>query len=71
MHQNAQTGADPKVVQWVLGHATAAMTIDLYGHMIDANLWQAARLVGDIYLHRRQHARPRNAPSARFARDSR
>ena len=41
-------GADPKVVQRVLGHATAAMTMDLYGHMIDANLWQAARLVGDI-----------------------
>ena len=41
-------GADPKVVQRVLGHATAAMTMDLYGHMIDANLWQAAQLVGDI-----------------------
>ena len=22
--------------------------MDLYGHMIDANLWQAAQLVGDI-----------------------
>jgi integrase len=44
-------GADPKVVQRVLGHATAAMTMDLYGHMIDANLWQAARLVGDISGH--------------------
>lgn len=32
----------------VLGHATAAMTMDLYGHMMDAKLWQAARLVGDI-----------------------
>ena len=32
----------------MLGHASAAMTIDLYGHMVDANLWQAARLVGDI-----------------------
>jgi integrase len=41
-------GADPKVVQRVLGHATAAMTMDPYGHMIDANLWQAARLAGDI-----------------------
>jgi hypothetical protein len=41
-------GADPRVVQRVLGHATAAMTKDLYGHMIDANLWQAAQLVGDI-----------------------
>ena len=38
-------GADPKVVQRVLGHATAAMTMDLYGHMMDANLWQAARLI--------------------------
>jgi hypothetical protein len=28
------------------GHATAAMMMDLYGHMVDANLWQAARLVG-------------------------
>ena len=39
-------GADPKVVQRVLGHATAAMTMDLYGHLSDASLWQAARLVG-------------------------
>jgi len=39
-------GADPKVVQRVLGHATAAMTMDLYGHMVDASLWQAARLIG-------------------------
>jgi integrase len=36
------SGADPKVVQRVLGHATAAMTMDLYGHMIDRNLWDAA-----------------------------
>jgi Phage integrase family len=41
-------GADPKVVQRVLGHATAAMTMDLYGHLVDDNLWQAAQLVGDI-----------------------
>jgi integrase len=26
-------GADPKVVQRVLGHASAAMTMDLYGHL--------------------------------------
>ena len=36
------------VVQRVLGHTTAAMTMDLYGHLVDGNLWQAARLVGDI-----------------------
>ncbi len=40
-------GAHPKVVQRVLGHASAAMTMDLHGHMVDANLRQAARLVGD------------------------
>jgi integrase len=32
--------ADPKVVQRVLRHATAAMTMDLYGHLVNANLWQ-------------------------------
>ena len=30
-------GADPKVVQRVLGHASAAMTMDLYGHLIVQN----------------------------------
>ena len=24
------------------------MTMDLYGHLVDGNLWQAARIVGDI-----------------------
>jgi hypothetical protein len=32
----------------VLGHASAAMTMDLYGHLVDGNLWQAARVVGGI-----------------------
>ena len=41
-------GADPKVVQRMLGHASAAMTMDLYGHLIDGNLWEAARIVGGI-----------------------
>ena len=41
-------GADPKVVQRVLGHATASMTMDLYGHLVDANLWEAARTIGGI-----------------------
>jgi integrase len=40
------SGVDPKVVQRVLGHATAAMTMDLYGHMIDRNLWDAAQRLG-------------------------
>lgn len=42
------SGADPKVVQRVLGHASAAMTMDLYGHLIDRNLWDAAARLGDI-----------------------
>jgi len=41
-------GADPKVVQRILGHASAAMTMDLYGHLIDRNLWQAAEIVGGL-----------------------
>ena len=43
--------ADPKVVQRVLGHATAAMTMDLYGHLVDNNLWEAARAVGASWGH--------------------
>lgn len=38
-------GADPKVVQRILGHASAAMTMDLYGHLVDQNLWDAAKRV--------------------------
>jgi integrase len=41
-------GADPKVVQRVLGHVSAAMTMDLYGHLIDHNLWDSASRVGGI-----------------------
>lgn len=41
-------GADPKVVQRILGHASAAMTMDLYGHLIDDNLWASAKRVGGI-----------------------
>lgn len=41
-------GADPKVVQRILGHASATMTMDLYGHLIDTNLWDAAKRIGGI-----------------------
>jgi integrase len=40
------SGADPKVVQRFLGHALAAMTMDLYGHLIDQNLGDAADRIG-------------------------
>ena len=39
-------GADPQVGQRILGHASAAMTMDLYGHLFDHNLWAAADRVG-------------------------
>ena len=42
------SGADPKVVQRVLGHASATMTMDLYGHLIDTNLWDSAKRVGGV-----------------------
>ncbi len=38
-------GADAKVVQRILGHASAAMTMDVYGHLVDHNLWEAAKRV--------------------------
>ncbi|MER7609670.1 tyrosine-type recombinase/integrase [Nocardioides sp. NPDC127503] len=40
--------ADPKVLQRILGHASAAMTMDLYGHLIDDNLWDSAKRLGGI-----------------------
>jgi integrase len=45
------------VVQRVLGHATAAMTMDLYGHMIDRNLWDAAQRLGGHHGHGRTRDR--------------
>lgn len=35
-------------VQRILGHASAAMTMDPYGHLIDHNLWDSAKPVGGI-----------------------
>ena len=52
------SGADPKVVQRVLGHASAAMTMDLYGHLIDQNLWAAAARLGDISGTHEGHGDP-------------
>lgn len=41
------TGANIKVVQRQLGHATAAMTLDRYGHLYDADLTSAANALGE------------------------
>ena len=53
-------GADPKVVQRILGHASAAMTMDLYGHLIDHNLWAAAqKIAGAEATSERERRSPR------------
>ena len=39
-------GANVKVVQRMLGHATAAMTLDLYGHLLDDDLAGVAEALG-------------------------
>jgi integrase len=42
-------GHNPKVIQRLLGHATAAMTLDLYGHLYDADLTRAADDLGAVF----------------------
>ncbi|MGH3347874.1 MAG: tyrosine-type recombinase/integrase [Nocardioides sp.] len=55
-------GADPKVVQRILGHASAAMTMDLYGHLIDHNLWASAkRIRGILGASEPEKEQPRSA----------
>ena len=39
-------GTNVKVVQRMLGHATAAMTLDLYGHLLDDDLTGVADTLG-------------------------
>jgi integrase len=39
-------GENIKVIQRQLGHATAAMTLDTYGHLFDADLTAAAEKLG-------------------------
>ena len=39
-------GANVKVVQRMLGHATAAMTLDVYGHLLDDDLTAVADALG-------------------------
>ncbi|MCV7195394.1 site-specific integrase [Mycobacterium angelicum] len=40
-------GANVKVVQRLLGHASAAMTLDLYGHLLSDDLASVATALGD------------------------
>lgn len=41
------SGANVKVVQRMLGHATAAMTLDLYGHLFDDDLTAVGVALGE------------------------
>lgn len=41
-------GADVKVVQRMLGHASATMTLDLYGHLLDRRLGEVADAMDEL-----------------------
>ena len=43
-------GADVKAVQVILGHSTATMTMDLYGHLFSEATWQAMERLPAIPL---------------------
>src|SRR6266508_6943642 len=45
--------------------ASAAMTMDLYGHLIDQNLWDAAKKLGAPRGNRRRSRRETKNPRAR------
>lgn len=42
------SGADVKAVQAMLGHATATMTLDLYGHLMDGRLDEVAERMDSL-----------------------
>jgi integrase len=43
-------GADVKAVQVILGHSTATMTMDLYGHLFSEATWAAMERLPTIPL---------------------
>jgi integrase len=43
------SGADLKSVARILGHASTVMTADLYGHVIDAQVFAAANSLGSAW----------------------
>lgn len=57
-------GANPKVVQRMLGHASAAMTLDVYADLFDSDLTSVAESVGKMWAreaeaHKRSSAKSR------------
>jgi len=57
------SGADVKVVQQMLGHASATMTLDTYGHLFEDRLDE----VGDAFDRARETARQRRELLPRVA----
>jgi len=47
-------GANPKVVQRMLGHASAAMTLDVYADLFDSDLSSVAESVGKMWVRMSQ-----------------
>jgi integrase len=47
-------GANPKVVQRMLGHASAAMTLDVYADLFDSDLSSVAESVGKMWARTSQ-----------------
>jgi len=47
-------GANPKVVQRMLGHASAAMTLDVYADLFDSDLSSVAESVGKMWARESQ-----------------
>jgi integrase len=47
-------GANPKVVQRMLGHASAAMTLDVYADLFDSDLASVAESVGKMWARQAQ-----------------
>lgn len=47
-------GANPKVVQRMLGHASAAMTLDVYADLFDSDLMSVADSVGKMWAKQSQ-----------------
>ncbi|HYO04011.1 MAG TPA: site-specific integrase, partial [Mycobacterium sp.] len=42
-------GANPKVVKRMLGHASAATTLDVYADLFDSDLASVAESVGNLW----------------------
>ena len=52
------SGANPKVVQRMLGHASAALTLDRYGHLLPGQAEQVALRLDEMA----RTARPQTVP---------